>query len=262
MMFGVPAIYTEPDDPLPTEEERAAAYRVVADAATVLLRKTGREMYIKPTITRVGPKLPDVPMAQPNTSTTAADSPAVTLFRTVAAAFPEADTDVVLCFVRGIETDGSGLGASRAGYLSNNSPGIGILGWANMVSALRDPRALDRRIEYVPVVIRAVHEIGHVMGLPHPPGDVWRDLTTVMGYAHGQFAMGIDGATGAIPNPNLFTPQEMEVIKAHPLLSREAWRPGALMSGIYYSDVEPIIRGKWPMAYAGIMGMMIEDYAQ
>lgn len=257
-----PAIYLEPDDPDATEAEIRMAYIVASDAALVLLRKTGRVAVVAPTIVRRGPDLPDVPMNVPGG--TVAGAGATTLFLTVASQFSEADQDLVLCFVHGIPSDGAGLGASRAGYLQNGAPGLGLLGWANMTDALGDARHPARRIEYGAAIARAVHEIGHVMGLPHPPtseAELSQNLDTIMGYAGGQFAQGVAG-DGRAANPLIFTPQEWAVILAHPLLAgapRE-WTPAGGMVGLYGSDLAPIITGKVPAAHALVLGRFVEDY--
>lgn len=259
----IPAIYLEPDDPPASDAEREAARIVVSDAVLAILRKTGRVATVAPVIVRTGPKLPDVPMAGSNT--TSATAEAARLFLAVAGAFPEADTDAVLCFVRGIESDGAGLGASRGGYVTNGTPGIGMLGWANMIAALGDKRDGARRIIYGVTVCRALHELGHVMGLLHPTVTAWgqsQTLDTVMGYAFGAFCEG--GTRDGRPvNPMLFTPREMAVIEAHPLFrdAPQEWRPAAGMTGIYGSDLAPIISGRVLAGYALVLGRFVEDYA-
>lgn len=259
-----PAIYLEPDDPDASEAEIRMAHIVAADAAMVLLRKTGRLVTVAQTIVRRGADLPDVPMS--GTDAVYANTDATLLFLTIASAFPEADQDIVLCFVRGIETDASGLGGSRGGYLAAGTPGLGLLGWANMVSALGDERSPARRIEYGVTVCRALHEMGHVMGLPHPSDSnavQGQNLDTLMGYTHGAFAEGMT-RDGKPVNPDLFTGAEWAVILAHPLL-RDApreWTPApAGMTGVYGSDLIPIITGKVPPGYALVLGAFIEDYA-
>lgn len=258
----IPAIYLEPDDQIGPEHIDAVR-RVVSNAGLALLRKTGRVVSVGAPIVRRGPALPPIPM---NTSYGTSGTPeAADLFRTVAAEFPEADEHVVLCFVAGVAGDSAGLGASRAGYLQDNTGGLGLLGWGNMDAALEtDDRDPMWRLSYCAMVVRALHEIGHVMGLPHPPGDsaaLSQNTETVMGYNPGAFAFGRSD-WGPV-NPMLFAPHELAVVERHPLLrdAPEEWRPAGGMVGLYGSDLGPVISGRWPAPRALVLGMMVEEYS-
>jgi len=235
--------------------------RIMQDVTLAFARKTGRRLQCVPARLVWGPMLPFGQIRDH----------AEKVWRTVNGVLA-VDEEVVnpslkVVFIYGMPADQSGCGADDSYTIGNSRPdmgGLATIGWGRVADAQHarfHGRTANERLEYMGCIALTMHEIGHALGLLHPPEPPALQLnsSTIMGYAQSAFALGSPGA-----NPMLFTDAELTTLIAHQAFEAKTFDSfgDTSLMGLSQLDAEALINGTVSAAFALVMGRPVADYLE